>query len=313
MLFVINQKGLSFLLILIAGVVILILIGGAFYFGKQSSLQNNQNTASLNETSNLVMSSTEPSVEKTIKNTVAETIISYGEKGDDTYLKMDLLSYGPKVQHISANVTDSPKNYTWVYRQDDQGLDPVEVKDFDVNSVSWKEIIKKPVEDLADVQKFLIYDRIFSFKKIPNSGDVLFVMEWSRSQSKGVASIWQPPEISRILYQYTRGNSQPKQHLRFDESPTDYSYPKIKSFNSNSSLVEIPLFSCWNCGGHMPETMLFNLKDGTSKKIGQVIEFKWTGENSYSYKDYIKIECAREGPGSCSKDPAALPLKSGTF
>ena len=199
-----------------------------------------------------------------------------------------------------------------VYSQDDKSYDPQEIISLDVTKYSWVDILKEPIKDSTGSISILVSDRLFSFKRVPNSNNFLFVIELSRSASVSTNGPWSPYQGGRDLYLYDRnlGKGELKKIISFTNSTTKYTYPKINSFSPDGRYVSIQLFGCWNCGGHVPETFLVDLQTFKSQNIGKTSFFSWRRDGNYEYKDYIVIECKEPQPGECSQDPSTLPLKT---
>jgi len=41
------------------------------------------------------------------------------------------------------------------------------------------------------------------------------------------------------------------------------------------------------------------------------MQFPWTSNGNYGYKDYVVIDCTEPQPGECTQGPNTLPLKTG--
>lgn len=292
------QKGFTLIHILIITVFVFSIMIAIIYFS--SNPQNN----SRNSTSTINKTTTTASQEGSPTGTLAKTTFFYSESGNESYIKMSLNIFSPKIQFTGQN---SLNDITSIYSQDDRkSYTPIEIKNIDSSKFVWNEMINKIVEDSSDSQNIYIADRIFSFKKIPGSNKLLLVLDWARSNNSLNQS-------ERILYLYDPSNQNLKKIERFTSDGKNYSYPKIGEFSPNNKFVSIYLFGCWNCGGHQPETLLLDLTNFKTKNIGKVLEFKWGENGNYNYKDYIVIECKEPQPGECTKNSAELPLRTDHF
>lgn len=144
------------------------------------------------------------------------------------------------------------------------------------------------------------YEGLFDFKNLSQKRFV-FVMRWD-----GVTR----------LYYYDSSNSL-KELLMGSQSNQEYYVIKIQpkdTFSKDQKTVALHMFECWQCGGHVPETVLVKLDSGISKRIGRVSEFNWLEGNAYNYKEYKTIPCGPEVQiGECSEKPETLPSIDGSF
>lgn len=235
------------------------------------------------------------------------TSLSYAESGAEIYIKQVINLTDPKVQYPNSK----SRVITTVYSQD-TSLDPREVSDMDISKFSWTDLIKEPIKDAPNAKSIVVNDRLFSFKKIPNSSNFLFVEEWDRSAGQNTGS-WSPYQLERVVFIYDRsqGKGIVKKVQAFVSKENSFTYPKIDTFSPDGRYVSLTLFGCWECGGHQPETLLLNLQTLKTKNIGKVLQFSWGQNGSYSYKDYVVIDCKEPQPGVCSQNPDSLQLKMG--
>lgn len=140
-------------------------------------------------------------------------------------------------------------------------------------------------------------DEVFGFKIAPDQKSFLFVMRWNGSY---------------YVYYYNQGNANKLTLVRkFTEGPSNV--PKIDQISNDGNYVSFNMYSCWNCGGHQPETMLLNLSTLKMETIGKVSYFAWKENGNYEYKEYKVIPCEGESIGECFEKPENLPLKTGKF
>lgn len=301
-----NQKG--FVPIIIGVLILLIVVaGGAYYLGTKKTNNPSVLQPSIAPTTTQATPTSNPS-ELPLTNALGLTTWSLADVGNEVYLKQTI--------DISSNKVDFPntkeRTITNVYSQD-ESYDPKEVKSLDVNKNNWVDILKEPIKDSPGSVSILVSDRLFSFKRIPNTNNFVFAVELSRSASDSTNGPWSSYQNTRDLYLYNRsqGKAELKKITSFANSTTKYTYPKVNSFSQDGRYVQLQLFGCWNCGGHMPETYLVDLQTFKSLNIGKTSYFSWKQDGNYEYKDYVVIECKEPQPGECSQDPNTLPLKTG--
>lgn len=162
------------------------------------------------------------------------------------------------------------------------------------------------------------FDEIFSFKTIPNTKNFVFVNRYDVPVSGGKV------EQHVNTYYYDQSKPSEKVELLFSAIPTDTtnkdaSYPIIGSISPDRKYVSFNMFSCWNCGGHQPETMVVNLQTKAVKRIGETSYFKWNENGNYEYKEYITTPCPTPTGTedfmqvNCPVEPSTLPLKTGSI
>ena len=97
---------------------------------------------------------------------------------------------------------------TKVYSQDEY-LEPKELTNIDTANYKWIDIVEEGIEDFAGSKSILVSDRLFSFKKVPDSNSFIFVVEWSRSAGQNQGS-WSPYQFERVLFYYDRSQGEGK-------------------------------------------------------------------------------------------------------
>jgi hypothetical protein len=239
--------------------------------------------------------------------------ISFADSGSGIYLKHTVNLNDNKIKFPNSEL----RTITKIYSQDDNSLEPQELTNVDSSKYVWTEMVRENIKDSVGSASILISDRLFSFRKMPNSNSFIFVVEWARSAGQNAGS-WSPYQFERVLFYYNRSQSEGKLNKiqSFSDYPNNtkaYTYPKIDTFSQDNRYVSLQLFGCWNCGGHMPETLLFDTQTLKTKNIGKVVQFAWKQNGAYEYKDYVVVECKEPQPGECSQDPNSLPLKTGNF
>ncbi|MBI3103725.1 hypothetical protein HYZ05_02185 [Candidatus Daviesbacteria bacterium] len=304
---IINQKG--FIPLVIGVVILLIIVAlGAYYLGTKKTT-NSSSQQSINVPSVTQSLPTEQPSQSLLSNSLGVTTWSLAEAGNEAYLRQTINLSNNKVDYPNSKA----RTISNVYSQDDKSYEPQEVTSLDTSKYGWVDILKEPIKDSTGSVSILVSDRLFSFKKVLNTNNFLFVVELSRSASVSTNGPWSPYQNSRDLYLYDRssGKGELKKITSFANSTTKYTYPKINSFNQDGRYVFIQLFGCWNCGGHVPETFLVDLQTFKFQNIGKTSYFSWKLDGNYEYKDYVVIECKEPQPGECSQDPSTLPLKVG--
>jgi hypothetical protein len=144
------------------------------------------------------------------------------------------------------------------------------------------------------------HDEIFDFSPLPDRKFV-FIMRWSRESG------WDLP----IYYFDSDKKSLEKLADNIWPVEGENPVPRINSISGDSTNMAFDMYSCWNCGAGFPEIKLINIKTKTTRNLGIVLEFKWTGNNTYTYKEFIEKTCT--GPYECHEEPENLPLKYGSF
>jgi len=304
--------------IIIGAVLIIVFIGiGSCLLGtrkNQVATQDNSTQPTLlitGSSANTLPTTSNPSQSPVI-SPFGSSRISFADSGSEIYLKHTITLKDNKVEFPN----DKARTMTKVYSQDEY-LEPKELTNTDTANYKWIDIVEEGIEDFAGSKSILVSDRLFSFKKVPDSNSFIFVVEWSRSAGQNQGS-WSPYQFERVLFYYDRSQGEGKLNKiqSFSSYPNDtnaYTFPKIDTFSNDNGYVSLQLFECWNCGGHMPETLLLNIQTLKTKNIGKVTQFAWKQNGTYEYKDYVVIECEEPQPGECTQDPNTLPLKTGQF
>ena len=188
--------------------------------------------------------------------------------------------------------------------------EPKSLNESNYASLNWKPLIQAPQSATDAINKNgYSFDRVFNFKKLSN-GDILFVMQWDRIiDNKGTT------ETDMPVYHFNANNQFATKLLdeTWSGDNNDYHVPSINSVTPDNKLIALDMHGCSNCGGHYPEIKLLNIDTKATKNLGKIVEFKWTGNNTFSYKEYKEIECSEPQPGVCLEDSKNLPLKTGSF
>src|SRR3989344_152871 len=304
-----NRKPITVVLIIL----VFLLCGMAGYFvGRSVNRPSSQEMNRGQNNTPLPSAVVQPSQPMTIVNTLGQTTYSYLENQNDIYIKTTIVLNNPIAEYPNSKLRTITRTFT---QQADQTYEPTEVKEANVPSGSWIELIKEPIDNPTNAGSILVSDGLFSFKKVPNTSNFIFSIELMRSAGQAGGGSWALTKIERVLYLYNKNSSSEKlkKVQVFDKDNFRYSFPKIDEFSSDERYVSIKLFVCWGCGGHAPETYLLDTQTLKTKNLGRVSYFEWQTNGSYGYKDYIVIECLEPSPGECSQDPNTLPLKTGSI
>jgi hypothetical protein len=165
-----------------------------------------------------------------------------------------------------------------------------------VEGLTWYGIANPPVGEI-------FFDEVFSLRKITNTQKFFLVMRWQNGN---------PDNDDFSIFSYNPAKTPSIEKVSYYEEG-EQNVPQLDKVSTDGSRISALLFSCWNCGGHAPETLLINTETLAVKRIGKVIDFVWTDTGSYTYKEYVPTECEGEYAGECAKDGDDLPLKSGSF
>lgn len=283
------------LILAVLGVIILLAaFSGAFYYMGMNKNNSSDVTSNTNvQTANSPIPTEASTSVTTGKNLVPITAntVSYGYQGDNLLMK-----YRDKV---------------YSYNSTNNNINEPEI-DSKYPNITWYGLIDAPqsVTDAADVAREnngVIYDEVFDFMQLPNN-DFAFIMRWD--QITGDQTNWEFP----IYYFDTAKQYQTKLSSYTWPNNKENPVPMFNSISPDSKNIAFNMYGCWNCGAGYPEIKLLNVSTKSTKNLGQVLEFKWTENNTYSYKEYKEIECKEPGgPGPCLEDSKNLPLKTGNF
>jgi hypothetical protein len=280
------------LILAILGVVLLLAVfSGAFYY-----LGASRNVASQNQNETTNQTSNSPTPTQEVNN-------SSGTRKNLVPITENTVSYGYQGNKLLMNYKDK------VYSYDTSGENPPnEPKpESSYPNVTWYGLIDAPLATVETLKKQPhAYDEIFSFAPQRN-GNFVFAMRWDRLIGDNKYATDLP------LYYFDTKNQTLEKLASFTASDKEYSFPIFNSASPDNKNLAFGMYGCWNCGGHYPQIRLINIDTKATKNLGQVLEFKWTGNNTYSYKEYREIECKEPQPGPCLEDAKNLPLKTGTF
>ncbi len=276
-------------ILLIIGIIVgLLIVGfGGYFVGKQNSKQPPQPQL---PTESPTM--TTPTTQATISPTaipqdagipIQANTVSFTRVNGTIYLRYKGKIYNEEAANKNdASLTNlpTPDNYTWY------GL-----------------------VDAPAISANTGFDELFDFKVFPNRYNFVFIMRWPIDDTKTDYKVFSydafaPNNKVSLIYTSTQANN-----------GNEYPVPRIRQVSTDGNYIAFSLFACWNCGGHIPNTMLYNMVTKATKQIGKVSYFTWKDKGAYEYKEYKAIPCVTplEGHGECSEDPNSLPIISGVL
>ncbi len=283
----------------------MILLAGAFSAGVNFSANKQLSNVTVNSVQSQAITSPIISQETSEKNSLGKTIISFANDSDHglIYIKSETILTDPIVESI-----DGLRAITRIYTSNEDVSEPHELICLNQNDYKWTPLVTEPIDNSAGDKSILVSDNLFSFKKIPNTDNFLFVVDWERAGGELNVQKWSPTKSERVLYMYDKDNAG---HELKNIATYTTAYPKIDSFSPEKRYVSLNFFGCWGCGSNKPPTLLLDTKNFTTKNIGRVSQFSWTSNGNYEYKDYVVIDCEYPQGWECTKEPDTLPLKTG--
>ncbi len=180
-------------------------------------------------------------------------------------------------------------------------------------TLSWQTLLDIP----KDVNKDSFFNEAFSFKAVPNSDNFFLVIRWDRKLTDD-KWYWEFPvyyfnaqerKLTLLFKTDTKSES-----LAFN-SPT-FKVPRIDQVSKDGNYVSFNMFGCWNCGGHTPEYVAFDVRNKTSKNLGNIVDFSWLENGEFQYKTPQQIACPEtEGmqPDKCFEDKNNVPFIKESF
>lgn len=289
-----NFKNLVFIVI---GIVFLLVIfsGGAYYMGAQNS-----KLSGASESTPQGIKSPTPTPSSNLSGTKPQNLAP---------ITSDTVSYGYK----DTNLLMRYRNKVYSYDSIEKRMNDSEPESKYPN-ITWYGLVQAP-QSVNEARSYMakinggVFDEILNFSPLPNNNFV-FVMRWDRITGNNQTN-WDLP----IYYFDSKEQSLEKLVDNTWPSEKDYPVPFFNSISLDNKNIAFDMYGCWNCGAGYPEIKLINIQTKATKNLGRIIEFKWTGDDSYSYKDYKEIACPNEpgGPGPCVEDSKNLPLKYGGF
>lgn len=186
-----------------------------------------------------------------------------------------------------------------IYSENDVRTGEPKEANLNINDYSWIWILEVPRDRYWT-------DGLFNFKTFPDREKFVYVIRLSFEEEGLHKQI-----LTAYIYDLQENENN---KIFFFSSPEDkYAFARVNSITSDGNFIDFTMFGCWNCGGHKPETLLYDVKKKNHKRIGKVIDFQWLESGKYQYKDYIVTPCDEPQPGECFKNSEDLPLKFGQF
>ena len=183
---------------------------------------------------------------------------------------------------------------------------------FDPNTLVWQPLLDIPKDTTTTA-----FNEAFSFKSIPGSDNFFIIFRWEKELSSDRV-FWEFPvyffnsqskKLSLLFKTDTKADS-----VVFGSST--YRIPRIDQISKDGNYVSFNMFQCWNCGGHTPEYLAFDVKNKASKKLGFVSDFSWLDNGQFQYKIPKEIPCPEtEGmsPDKCFEDKNKVPFIKESF
>ncbi|MCX7997289.1 MAG: hypothetical protein N2691_06090 [Patescibacteria group bacterium] len=216
-----------------------------------------------------------------------------------------------KITPVSADSLKQAKRTVDLARIDDQmlvryngvvyapqvGTTMQPVKVTDEERFPWKPVIPAPV-NVGGI------DEIYSYYASPDMNNLTIVMRWGSNQIDGdtryavyVYNEFGGSDKVRLVHTFVERDGQPTVPLAFGMSPS-------------GRYIALSLFSCDDCIGEIPETLIVDSKEGGTRRIGQISLLEWLTGNQFQYKVYQAAECPDTTQATkCAVDPEYLPFK----
>lgn len=163
----------------------------------------------------------------------------------------------------------------------------------------WQTLFNAP-EDVGGV------DEVFSFFATPDTNNFIVIMRWGMNSVDG--------NTRYVVYAYNEFFQEKfKKLYTFEESQEKPRVPKVSGMSADGAYATFSLFTCYECGNEIPETLVVNVRTGAVRNIGKTSEFTWLTGGQYTYKEYQEVGCPEgtESNVSCAVDPQFLEAKSG--
>lgn len=89
-------------------------------------------------------------------------------------------------------------------------------------------------------------------------------------------------------------------------------FPVIQDVSDDGNYIALNVFACFECGGHQPDTFVYDFSKQKAENFGKMYDFAWKDNGNYEYKEYIEIPCDDpDQPYICSKAREVLEVKQG--
>lgn len=166
----------------------------------------------------------------------------------------------------------------------------------DPSVYTWYGLINAP-EDLTNQDS-----ELFSFKPSPDNQSFVFIMRWARS-----------PEEQFEMFRFNSDGVVAIRSFGLPSIEGAYAIPRVSQMSMDGNYSSVNLYKCIDCAVHHPETLLVNLPQVQSRKIGKVQEFKWGESGTYTYKEAIPTTCLNQAETECFQSPSSLAIKQGSI
>lgn len=139
---------------------------------------------------------------------------------------------------------------------------------------------------------------IFSFLATEDTNNATFVTKQDDKYSVYAYREYATPKIIKV---HTFGKAGEKIRI-----------PKIFHLSQDGNYAAFALYTCYECGNEVPETLVVNLTNGSFRNIGKTATFTWRAEGAYEYKEYQETECPGDIENAmCAIDPQFLEAETG--
>lgn len=163
----------------------------------------------------------------------------------------------------------------------------------------WQTLVNAP-EDVGGV------DTVFSFYATPDTNNFIVIMQWGMNSVDGATrySVYAYNEFFQERF---------KKLYTFEEMKDKPRVPKVSGISADGAYATFSLFTCYECGNEIPETLVVNVRTGAVRNIGKTAEFTWLTGGQYTFKTYQEIACPEgtEANVSCAVDPQFIDPQTG--
>jgi hypothetical protein len=180
------------------------------------------------------------------------------------------------------------------------GYEPVLAQVENKGVYPWAPLVTAP-ESVGGVNE------LFSFMITPDTNTVAFVMKW------GSNSVENGTRYEVFIFDEYASGTKIKKIASFGENRQKPSTPKISSLSPDGRYLSMAMFTCYECGGEIPVTVVVDTVSGEVKNIGRTSSFTWAENGKYTYTEYVEVACPDNSNAKCAIDPQFLDSKTGTI
>lgn len=180
------------------------------------------------------------------------------------------------------------------------GYEPVLAQVENKGVYPWAPLVTAP-ESVGGVNE------LFSFMITPDTNTVAFVMKW------GSNSVENGTRYEVFIFDEYASETKIKKIASFGENRQKPSTPKISSLSPDGRYLSMAMFTCYECGGEIPVTVVVDTVSGEVKNIGRTSSFTWAENGQYTYTEYVEVACPDNSNAKCAIDPQFLDSKTGTI